>query len=91
MPEEAEETSGIFHDRQMDGLEPLEQAKRAIAYTLRRIQSDPNVGWYLGIGTQTFGLLTEAYATCYGQPLEQVRRAFNCPNARNPRGEEEGE
>ena len=71
--------------KQMEGEEPLAQARQALSYVLGQIHDRPEVGWYLGIGTQTFALLTEAFATIAGKDLADVIDRFNCPNAADPR------
>jgi hypothetical protein len=68
----------------MAGVPAEEQAKRAIAHVLGQIRDNPHVGWYLGYGTQSFTLLTEAAATLWGKPLEEVRRAFLPRDPKDP-------
>jgi len=77
----------IFTAKEMEGIEPLGQAKRAIRHTLERIRNHPEVGFYLGVGTQTFSLLTEAAATLYGEPVEKVRTHFAPQNPLDPYSE----
>lgn len=74
----------VFTARSMQDLPSAKQAATAIEHVLRRIHGDPSVGWYLGIGTESFALLTEAYATLTGFALDEVRRTFNCPNTADP-------
>ena len=74
----------LFTAKEMEGVEPNEQAKRAIRHALERIRNHPEVGYYLGIGTQTFSLLTEAAATLYGEPVEKVRKHFLPRSTRDP-------
>jgi hypothetical protein len=71
----------------MDGQPAIDQAKHALRYTLERIRDNSNIGYHLGLGTQTFALLTEAAATCFGAPLEQVRRNFACADTNKPDSE----
>jgi Lar family restriction alleviation protein len=59
---------------QMTGMPPAAQAKKAIRHTLRNIAERPAVAWYLGHGTQTYALLTEAHATLNGITIEEVRK-----------------
>lgn len=54
-------------------LEPAPpEVREAIKYTLMRIQTDPNVGYYCGVGTQVFYLLCKAEAVLDGRELAQV-------------------
>lgn len=75
----------LYAETQMQGMSSEEQAKKAILHLLRRINDDPYIGWYLGFGTQSFSLLTEAYSTLTNQPVEQVREEFEPVNPRNPK------
>jgi len=72
---------------QMQGKSPEEQSKQAIGHVLLQICNHPHIGWYLGFGTQSFDLLTEAFATLTNQPIEQVRDRFEPTNATNPKEE----
>jgi hypothetical protein len=63
--------------------EPIEHAKRAVSHVLKRIRDDANVGYYLGLGTQTFHELVQAAAALFGEPVEKVQANFT------PRGREE--
>lgn len=72
-------------ERQMDGCEPIEQAKKALSHLIRVMGENPHLAYYLGPGSQSFSLVTEAAATLFGQTVEQVReRAIN-PHAAEPR------
>jgi hypothetical protein len=64
----------------MHGLSPEEQAKKALRHVLEVIQSHPQVGYHLGLGTQTFSLLTEATAALFDEPVDHVRRFFTPKN-----------
>ena len=66
----------LWTNKQMQDKPPLEQAKTAIVHTLRRISEDLDAGYRMGMGSQTFSLLTEAAATLFNEPVEKVRRAF---------------
>jgi len=72
----------IYDSTQMDGMAPEHQAERAILHTLTRIRDHGIVGYYMGLGGQSFDLLTEAYAALTGEPVANIRRAFQC---RSPR------
>jgi hypothetical protein len=68
-------------EREMEGLAPLEQAKKAIGYALRRIRDEWQIGYHMGYGTQAFALLTEAASTLFGEDLDKVREKF-CPRSK---------
>lgn len=78
----------LYDNTQMDGLFPEEQARRAIVHTLARIRDHETVGYYMGLGSQSFDLLTEAYASLTGMPVSDVRHQFEC---RNPVAPEEAQ
>lgn len=61
---------------QMQGVPPEEQARRAILVMLKRVRNDQHVGYYVGPGSQTYDLLTEAYAALSGDTVENVRNTF---------------
>jgi Lar family restriction alleviation protein len=67
---------------QMTDLPAEKQAAKAIAHTLRNISERPSVAWYLGHGTQTYALLTEAHATLHGITMEKAQE--NWPPADQP-------
>jgi hypothetical protein len=80
----------LWEATQMENLDPQSQALRAIRHALDQIHQNSAVGYYCGIGTQTFALLTEAYASLLGNhSVPEVRLRFNCPNAKNPAKEAE--
>ena len=79
----------LMTEKQIEGMTSEQQAKKAIAHVLQQIRDNPDVGWYLGLGTQSFSLLTEAAATLFAQPLDEVREQFQCRNARDPREQTE--
>lgn len=70
--------------RTMAEQDPLEQAKLALGHILNRIHTDERVAWYLGIGTESFAVTTEAYATLIGKPVLAVRTAFAPMKAKDP-------
>jgi hypothetical protein len=45
---------------------------KAVRYMLDRIQTDPNVRYYCGSGTQSFYELIQAEAAALGLPLAEV-------------------
>ena len=74
------------HDnRTMQGKTGEEQAKRAIRHVLGVIRDHAEVGWYMGAGTHSFDLLTEAAATLFDEPLEKVRAHFMPVHPRDPK------
>ncbi len=46
----------------------------AVKYALDRSQTDPDLGYYLGPGTQAFYLLCKAEAAHLGQPLAEIEK-----------------
>jgi len=72
-------------ENQMEGMTGEQQAKKAIRHVLEQIKDNPEIGWYLGEGTQSFSLLTEAAATLFERPTEEVRGHFRPKNPRDPR------
>jgi predicted RNA-binding Zn-ribbon protein involved in translation (DUF1610 family) len=62
-----------------------EQAKRAIRHVLGVIRDNAEVGWYMGAGTHSFDLLTEAAATLFDEPLEKVRTHFMPVHPHDPK------
>lgn len=47
----------------------------AVKYFLDRLQTDPDVYWFCGPGTQVFSLMCEAEAAHLGRDVEQVKTA----------------
>lgn len=76
----------IYIATQMDGVPPEEQARRAIAHTLGRIRDHQVIGYHMGLGSQSFDLLTEAYASLTGIQVAEVRRQFECRNPQRAEG-----
>ena len=72
----------MFNEPQMTDLPAEKQAAKAIAHTLRNISERPGVAWYLGHGTQTYALLSEAHATLHGITMEEAQE--NWPPADQP-------
>lgn len=73
----------MFAEPQMSELPAEKQAAKAIAHTLRNISERPGVAWYLGHGTQTYALLTEAHATLHGITMAEAQE--NWPPADQPK------
>jgi len=74
----------IWNSTSMDNLSPEAKAQKAIRHVLNRIEEHPEIGYYLGIGTESFALLTEADATFNKADVELTRKRFAPMNARNP-------
>lgn len=74
----------LYEETSMDGLTPEAMSEQAIRKVLGRIRDHEFIGYYLGIGTETFALLTEAYAALSGSPVVEVRKAFRCRDPRDP-------
>lgn len=75
----------LYTSTSMDGLTPEQKAVTAIRYILRRIADHPEVGYYLGLGTESFALLTEADAALNNNAsVEETRRKFRPVRACNP-------
>jgi Lar family restriction alleviation protein len=72
----------MFSKPQMTDIPAEKQAAKAIQHTLRNISERPGVAWYLGHGTQTYALLTEAHATLHGITMEEAQE--NWPPADQP-------
>lgn len=66
----------LMNYTQMDHLPAEEQAQKAILHVLRQIKENPKIGYHMGMGTQSFSLLTEAAATLFCQPVKEVRERF---------------
>lgn len=52
-----------------------EQLYRAVRYVLDRSQRDPDLGYYIGPGTQAFKELCQAEAAYTGKPLAEIEEA----------------
>ena len=74
----------LMTDLQMAGQSKEEQAKKALRHLLHQIQYHHAIGYFLGPGTQTFSLVTEAVATLFNLPVEAVRTNFKPRHPRNP-------
>ena len=69
----------------------IAKSHAAIRHALVQIRDYPEVGWYLGHCTQTFELLTAAYAENTGMSQDQVKEQFAPRACFDPRakGQEE--
>jgi len=80
----------LMTSRQMQGLAPLHQATQAIQHILEQARRRPHWGYYLGLGTESWGLLTEALATLTDTAdLAALRERWLCPNPQNPAEDED--
>lgn len=52
------------------------KAEVAVAHVLRAMRDDGRKAYLFGLGSQTFALLTEAYAETNGLDVEQFRSSF---------------
>lgn len=68
---------GLYDDRQMEGLTGEQQATKAIKHLLQKVKSDDRLYFLVGAGSQSFDLLTEAYATLTGSDLEAIRKSLS--------------
>lgn len=68
---------GIMDSKQMNGLSGEDQAKKAISHVLDRILDDKDIANRMGLGSQSFALLTEAAATLFDMPLKEVRQIYS--------------
>ncbi len=75
----------MYKTTRFDGMSADEKARRAIFYALTRIRDDARISYFCGLGTEMFAQLTEAYAGIIEQPVDEVRRAFDCQDTRKPR------
>ena len=62
--------------RSMRDLAPDAQARKALAHILSRVREDSRVGFYLGYGTESFALATEALASLTGEEVLKVRKTY---------------
>jgi hypothetical protein len=69
--------TSIYTDRQMAGLTGEQQAAKAIAHLLRRVQADDRLYYLVGLGSEAFALLTEAHSTLAGVDLETLRKELS--------------
>lgn len=67
----------LFDGRQMEGLTGEQQAAKAIKHLLQKIKSDDRLYHLIGLGSQSFDLLTEAHSTLSGVDLVELRRSLS--------------
>ena len=66
----------IWTNKSMEGRPPVDQAHAAIFKTLERVRDEYNIGYHLGLGTETFAVLTEAAATLSNGDVQTLRREY---------------
>ena len=81
----------MFSKPQMTHLSRELQAEKAIAHTLQNIAERPPVAYYLGHGTQTYALLTEALATLSGKGMDEIQAIYQPASPRVVGPEELGD
>lgn len=64
--------------------EQLQIADEAITHVLRRIHESPEVGYYMGYGTESFERLCAAYAAISDQKPDDVKENFLPIMAKDP-------
>jgi hypothetical protein len=69
----------------MAGVPVNTQCWKALEKVLERIRDHETIGWHMGYGTQTFNMVTEAYAAVTGCNLDVVRDTYAPTRARDPR------
>jgi len=80
----------MFAKPQMTHLSRELQAEKAIAHTLQNIAQRPPVAYYLGLGTQTYALLTESLATLSGKGMAEIKALYQPASPRVVETEELG-
>lgn len=55
---------------------PTDAADRAVAHLLRRISRDPRLAYHFDPLTESFRLLTDAYAEARGLDADKFRKEF---------------
>lgn len=74
----------ISSHRSMTDLGNEAAAAKAIRHVLTRIREHSACGWYLGAGTESFALLTEALAMLDGAEVREVREDYLPIEPRDP-------
>lgn len=69
----------------MEGVPVNTQCWKALEKVLERIRDHETIGWHMGFGTETFQIVTEAYAAVTGCNIEVVRDTYMPEKARDPR------
>jgi hypothetical protein len=66
-----------LNHQSMQGLTAEQQAKKAIEHLLKRVRDDDRVYFLIGLGSESFALLTEAYATLTGGDVVAIRKLLS--------------
>lgn len=66
----------IYDHRCMEGLSAEQQATKALKHVLDKMRTDDRLYHLIGLGSQSFDLLTEAYATLTGEDLTILRKGL---------------
>ncbi|MES1979583.1 MAG: hypothetical protein V4451_16195 [Pseudomonadota bacterium] len=69
--------TSIYEARQMDGLTAEQQASKAIAHLIGKLKTDDRLFNLIGLGSQSFDLLTEAYASLTATDLATLRKSIS--------------
>ncbi len=67
----------MYDHRCMEDLTAEQQALKALKYLIARMKADDRLYHLIGMGSQSFDLLTEAYATLSGQDLATLRKEIS--------------
>lgn len=67
----------LFTHKSMEGLTAEQQAAKALRHLLQRAKDDDRVYYLIGAGSESFSLLTEAYATLAGVDLAELRKSIS--------------
>ena len=68
--------TSIYEFRQMTGLTAEQQATKAIAHLISKLKTDDRLYHLIGMGSQSFDLLTEAYSTLTETDLPTLRKSL---------------
>jgi hypothetical protein len=67
----------IYDHRCMEGLSAEQQATKALKHVIDKLRTDDRLYHLIGLGSQSFDLLTEAYAALTGEDLAALRKALS--------------
>lgn len=67
----------LFTHKSMEGLTAEQQATKALKHLLQKLKDDDRLYYLIGAGSQSFDLLTEAYATLAGVDLAELRKSVS--------------
>jgi hypothetical protein len=83
------QTDVLMESENMTGKTTEQKSAEAIEHALRQIRCTPGAAWFLGLGSHTWALLTEAHAAITGDDLADVRARFMPISASNPQCSED--